>query len=70
MYFLGKDEKILSELSSNPDIVEKLGVKAAIDHFIEEESLVHPDTVGGPIAIVHLSSNGIQWIEKGNCNDP
>lgn len=69
MYFLGKDETIKAEMSSDPGIIQRLGLKGAIDHFIEEESRVHPDTVRGPAAIVHLSSNGVQWIERGKCDN-
>jgi hypothetical protein len=67
---MGQFETIQAELSSDPNIVKRLGPKGAIEHFIEEESVVHPDTVGGPIAIVRLSGNGIQWIEKGKCDNP
>jgi hypothetical protein len=69
-YFMGKYETIQTELSSDPNIINRLGIRGAIEHFIEEESVVHPDVVGGPVAIVHLSRNGIQWIDKGKCDNP
>jgi hypothetical protein len=61
---------ITAEMSSDPTILKKLGIIGAIDHFIQEESRVHPDSVGGPIAAVHLGRNGVQWITKGKCENP
>jgi hypothetical protein len=69
-YLIGKVETIKAEEASDHNVIQRLGMKGAIDHFVEEESTVNPNTVSGPVAIVHLSSNGIEWIEKGKCDNP
>jgi hypothetical protein len=67
-FILGQRETILTELSSSPDILRLLSIGGAINHFIDEESAIHPD-VGGPIAIARLTSGGIKWVQQGKCDE-
>lgn len=68
-FIIGRRETIITELSSNPDILRLLGIRGAINHFIGEESAIHPD-VGGPIAIARLTSSGVKWVQQGKCDEP
>jgi hypothetical protein len=66
----GETEVIHAELADNPKIIRQLGIKGAIEHFIAEESAVHPIDVGPPAAIVRLTNSRAEWIEKGECDNP
>jgi hypothetical protein len=66
----GQIDAVNADLAANPEIVSQLGVRGAIERFIDEESHARPNDVGGPVAIARLTNSKVEWIEKGECDNP
>jgi hypothetical protein len=62
--FLGHNESI--DQLWPPNVQPKHTIETAKE-IINAEIVNHPDSVGLPIAILQVDSNGITWIENGEC---
>ncbi len=67
---LGAQDAIDAELTREPEIWQKLGVVPAIKKLIGLQIVHSPNLVGGPLTIMKISRSGIDWIEKGACQNP
>ena len=67
LYFsLGHHDAIDTFLKENPFFWQRTTIIEGIRFLVTIEATMNPDDVGLPIDLIHLSKDGVEWIQKKN----
>ena len=64
---IGHHDAVDAEIARDPAIWAHMGLEGAIQHLVQSEIDRYPDVAGPPIAILELTAQGPNWIQKGKC---
>lgn len=68
VFSFGEHRAVDEALDANRKIWRDMGIVPALNYLIEQQAKLTPRYVKGPTAIVEITSKGVQWDEKGKCD--
>jgi hypothetical protein len=67
---MGTNDAIVADATGyEPDIWFSLGIVPAVERLLTIQAAATPTIVGGPLAIVEITSSGVKWPDVGICED-